>query len=77
MTENIPYYTGIRRDETNKTIWRRSSDGVQVKLEGWRSNRFPASNDDWNILYWDFWSNSKKNTIFNLSDYSTYFYCEY
>jgi len=71
------YHTGIRRSETNKNIWIRSADGVQVDLSGWHSNGFPSSNDSWDFLYWYLGNDSNKNTIFNQRSHSWYFICEY
>merc|ERR1719376_1318473 len=70
------YHMGIRRDATNKNIWRRSSDGVEVSLEGWYPG-YPYSDDGFDFLIWYFWNNSIKNTVYNNPDYSRYFICEY
>ena len=70
------YHTGIRRDETNKTIWRRSGDGTQVELDGWYPGQ-PDSRDGYDFLYWGIWNDPNKNTIFNERDASYYFICEY
>ena len=72
------YHTGIRRDETNKTVWRRSADGVQVDLSGWDSyNGYPRNDVGWDFLYWYFYYDEYKNIIYNFSDASHYFICEY
>ena len=76
MPLNHGYHTGIRRDETNKIIFRRSGDGLKVNLEGWLPNR-PSSNDGYEFLLWYFFNNSYINTIFNTFDDSHYFICEY
>ena len=77
---NLPigqfYHTGIRQDTNNTGIWRRSSDGIEVNLEGW----YPGSPKPYrsqDFLYWDFWNNSRKNNIINLSDLEFPFICEY
>merc|ERR1719376_2013562 len=71
------YHTGIRRDQNNTNIFRRSRDGVQVSLEGWHSNGYPRSNDGYDFLCWYFHDNSNKNTVYNSYDYQSYFICEY
>ena len=70
------YHTGIRRDDKNTNIFRRSSDGVQMVLEDWYPG-YPVSDDGWDFLYWYFENNSNKNTIYNLPDHPWYFICEY
>ena len=73
---NLPighiYHTGIRKDENQ--VWRRISDEVEVKLEGWV---FPRSDGDRHFLYWYFFNDSRKNTIGDFYDSSYYFICEY
>lgn len=71
------YHTGIRRDKKNKNIWKRSIDGVLANIQDWHSSRYPRSNDDYDFLYWYLHDNSDKNTIFNWSDLSYFFICEY
>jgi len=75
---NLPigrsYHTGIRRD--GNQIWRKSSDGEEVKLKDWYPS-YPASATSAEFLYWGFWNNSDKNTIWNSSDRSYHFICEY
>jgi len=75
---NLPigrsYHTGIRRD--GNQIWRRSSDGEEVQLKDWYPS-YPASATSAEFLYWGFWNNSDKNTIWNSSDRSYHFICEY
>ena len=68
------YRTGIRRDENR--VWRRSSDGAEVQLEGWKPG-YPWNDADSEFLYWDFYNGSDNNTIFNYPDRSVYFICEY
>jgi len=70
------YHTGIRRSPTNKNVYIRSGDGVQINLTGWFPN-YPHGNDGYDYLYWYFRNNSNKNTIFNNPDHSFYFICEY
>ena len=70
------YHIGIRRDENDKNIWKRSDNGMQVYLEGWYPDR-PYSRDGYDILFWYFENDSKKNTIYNLLDIDWYFICEY
>merc|ERR1719427_2017196 len=60
------YHTGIRRDESNLQVWRRSSDGAEVQLEGWWPGD-PRSEAWRKFLYLYFSNNSYKNTIFNTS----------
>ena len=77
---NLPighiYHTGIRKDEDQ--VWRRSSDGAEVKLEGWV---FPSSDGEVfprsHFLYWYLFNDSSKNRIWNSYDRSRYFICEY
>ena len=71
------YHTGIRRSETNKNVWIRSSDGVEVEISGWHPGGYPSSNDSFNFLFCYFDDDEYKNTIFNNPDYSRYFICEY
>jgi len=70
------YHMGIRRDQNNTNIWRRSSDGVEVSLEGWYPG-YPRSDDGFDFLYWYFFDNSNKNTVYDFPDYQCYFICEY
>ena len=70
------YHTGIRRDVTNKDIWRRSSDGIQVNVQDW-TYWPPFMNDDRDFLHWYFLNNSNENTVFNWSDMSLFVVCEY
>jgi len=76
---NLPightYHTGIRRD--NLQVWRRSSDGAEVQLEGWHPNGFPLSSASRKFLYWNFYNGSNKHMIYNSPDYSLHFICEY
>merc|ERR1719354_835202 len=68
----IYYHTGIRRSETNKNVWKRSSDGVQVALSGWRmalSGDYPKSYDNWDYMYW-YYGYGQQNTIYNEPDQS-------
>jgi len=76
---NLPYsyfHTGIKRDPSNYKIFRRVSDGVQVELDGWIAGR-PSSADGYDNLYWFFYNDSNKNTIYNYPDHSRYFICEF
>jgi len=70
------YHTGIKRDESNYRVWRRSSDGAEVQLEGWWPG-YPLSNASFEFLYWWFYNDSDKNQIYNYPDLSRYFICEY
>jgi len=70
------YHTGIRRSETNKNVFIRSADGVEVALSGWYTG-YPSSNDGWDVLLWRYGTESNKNTILNDSDRSWFFICEY
>ena len=70
------YHTGIRRDATNKNIFRRSSDGVEVSLEGWYPGT-PLSDDGRDFLYCSFDNDSNKNYVFDYGDQRRYFICEY
>ena len=71
------YHTGIRRSQTNKNVFIRSGDGVQINLSGWHPPGNPISNDGWDYLLWYFYDNEYKNTIYNYPDHSRYFICEY
>jgi len=71
-----PYRTGIRRSQTDKNVYIRSGDGVQIALTGW-GPYYPDSRDGYDYLSWQFWNNEYKNTIFNNPDRSYYFICEY
>merc|ERR1719427_2644255 len=77
LTITYEYHTGIRRNESNHQVWRRSSDGAEVQLEGWHSNGFPRSYAHYKFLYWWFVNDLDKNTIFNYLDYPRPFICEY
>ena len=72
------YHTGIKRDEKNKNIWKRSSDGVQVNVNGWDSyNGFPVSYNTYDFLYLRLYNDPSENTIQNWPDIPEYFICEY
>merc|ERR1712183_73053 len=78
---NLPigheYHTGIRRDGSNIQVWRRSSDGAAVQLEGWRPGR-PWSFAYFEFLYLNVYNDSNKNNIFDDSDFHPrHFICEY
>jgi len=70
------YHTGIRRDQNNTNIFRRSSDGVEVSLEGWYPGT-PLSDDGRDFLYCSFDNDSNKNYVFDYGDQRRYFICEY
>jgi len=71
----IHFHTGIRRD--NHQVWRKSSDGTAVQLEGWWPD-YPDSRAARKFLYWWFYNNNaRKNMIFNWPNGSDYFICEY
>jgi len=75
---NVPvnnhYHTGIRRDEKNGNVWRRSSDGVEVSVDGW----FPGHPLDNGFLSWNLYdTDTSRNTIVNFPDWLRYFICEY
>jgi len=76
LSINQDYHTGIRRDENNHQVWRRSSDGAALQLEGWFPGN-PRNNADREFLYWDFHNHTYKNNIYNYPDRSRYFICEY
>ena len=85
MPINYNFHTGIQRDENQ--VWRRSSDGVEVNLEGWYrfgtklaekySLNYPRSDADSDFVYWKFANGLSKNTIWNAPDLSFRFICEY
>ena len=72
------YHTGIRRSPINKDVYIRIGDGVQIALTGWNTaGGYPHRNDGSDYLYWSFYDNEYKNTIFNYPDQLWYFICEY
>ena len=72
---NRDYHTGIRRDEDQ--VWRRSSDGAEVHLEGWYAG-YPSSNASHDFLYWSYFNGSNEKAIINsYGDYPHLFICEY
>ena len=70
------HHTGIRRSPTNKNVYIRSGDGVQINLSGWIPG-YPSSADGWDFLLWYFYDNEYKNNILNQPDQLIYFICEY
>ena len=70
------YHTGIKRDENDKLVWRRSGDKKKVKLQDWMPYR-PLNKDGCDFLYWDFFNNEYINKIYNVPNQSQYFICEY
>jgi len=83
---NLPmgneFHTGIRRDPSNYGVWRRVSDGVQVKLEGWQWGH-PYDWEGQDYLYWNFYGYVPEyegmytNTIFSRDSLSSYVICEF
>ena len=66
------YHTGMKRNDDQ--VWRRSSDGEEVKLEGWLPGNVLNGRD---FLFWWFDDDSYRNEIWNGFDRSLYFICEY
>ena len=67
------YQIGIKRDPSNKQVFRRVSDGAQVELDGWVPG-YPMSNDSHDCLIWM----SSENTILNVPNANIRrFICEY
>ena len=87
---NLPighnYHAGIRKDKKNwrrssvfsrRLVWRRSSDGVEVVLDGWIYS-YPYSHRGYDFLYWVFYPYSDKNKIWNhLMYHEMPFICEF
>ena len=71
---NLGFHTGIKRDTKNSQIWRRSSDGTQVNLDGWVAG-FPGNNAGQIFLYWNVFGDPYH--ILNNEDTKSYFICEY
>ena len=67
------YHTGIKRDD-NK-VWRRSSDGAEVKLDGWYPGH-PSPNSKYNVLMWIIENNENQNKVLNLEGSPSKFVCE-
>ena len=76
FNSEVNFHTGIVRDETNKSIYRRSADGVQVNVEDWFPG-YPSSEDDHNFLTWWKLKTQDENTVWNLPDYTYFFICEF
>merc|ERR1712142_1218984 len=71
------YHTGIRRDETDKNIWKRLGDGVQVNVDGWHPNSYPRQNSGYVYMYWYMIDNKEKNSIWNTGNRNFFVICEY
>ena len=78
VTSGCNYIMGITSDDLK--VWRRVSDGVEVKLSGWYPGD-PVDKPGYTILKWyTKHDSSHNNEIFNWSDSDyvrVHFICEY
>ena len=70
------FLTGLKRDDSR--VWRRSSDGAAVELDGWRPDRYPDPRPESNFLGWYIGSGPVANQIANHFQvgWLDYFICE-
>ena len=67
------YHTGIKRDAN--TVWRRSSDGAEVKLSGWYPGH-PSPNPKYNVLFWVIINDENQNKVLSYEGSPSRFICE-
>jgi len=80
---NLPFggyhIGGIIRDSWNPELYKRISDGAEVRMEGWWQGDGEPFGDHSNYkhLYWDYGDNEYKNLIWKYISSDFKFICEY